>query len=63
MNPQRLQSDRPPALRNSGSRIDTQIRRRKEVPPGTPLTSEWDVRHPGPPVNLRQPVSRLRTTP
>ncbi|ALA56608.1 hypothetical protein NITMOv2_0168 [Nitrospira moscoviensis] len=36
-----------------GRRIDTQIHRRRKARALSPLESEWDSSHPGPPEQLR----------
>jgi hypothetical protein len=44
-------------------RIETQIHRRKKAKALSPLTSEWDVRHPDSPAKLRMPSNRMRKAP
>ncbi len=41
-------------------RIETQIHRRKKAKALSPLTAEWDVRHPDSPAQLRMPSTRMK---
>jgi len=41
-------------------RIETQIHRRKKAKALSPLTAEWDARHPDSPAKLRMPSSRMK---
>jgi hypothetical protein len=57
---QRSRPDDTPAPDARPRRIETQIHRRKKAKALSPLTAEWDLRHPNTPAKLRMPSNRMR---
>jgi hypothetical protein len=57
---QRSRPDDTPAPGARPRRIETQIHRRKKAKALSPLTAEWDLRHPDAPAKLRMPADHMR---